>query len=517
MRALTVTRLFVAMRALAATLALALVAAAAAVAPVRPADGGSPWTADETAQLRTAIDMQLVAAPTLRGAHVGIVVRDPRDGTVLYAKNADDYVRPASTMKLLTGSFALDTLGPTYRFRSSVELAGYGEGATFSGAVIVHGGNNPFLTTDDFTQAARNVIAAFGADGIRTFAAGDAIAPVGHANAVEFDDPPTGTQRTRAYRDGWTSDDYVYAYAPPLGPIVVDENAIRVTVAPHSAIAVVAPDIGKVEDRCSEPLFAAYRAVDARFASIARYECDALRLAFLDAPTAQTWHLANPDPARYVRSLFEDALKRAQVRRTTIPDARENAPPGATTRTIWQSASPALGEVLRRCWYPSNNLIAEKLLDEGVRSGRVAASSTDAESAFQSELAWAKAKPGLALTDDRVADGSGMSQYDRLTANELAAILAYDWKSPNRNVVLDALPVAAVSGTLESQYVGTPIAGHAFAKSGSMLHTSNLAGYLATKNHGTVIFAFMVDDWVGDDDDLLPLRGAILGRFVDAP
>jgi D-alanyl-D-alanine carboxypeptidase/D-alanyl-D-alanine-endopeptidase (penicillin-binding protein 4) len=214
---------------------------------------------------------------------------------------------------------------------------------------------------------------------------------------------------------------------------------------------------------------------------------------------------------------MKDALDRAHVTRTTFSYDPSAEPPTSTSLPLWRTQSPPLASAMQRCWYPSDNLIAEKLLDESVRVARAATPRAPMDAPFRSELAWAKAKPGLSLTDDRVADGSGMSQYDRLTANELAAILAYDWKSPNRGVVLDALPVAAVNGTLESQYVGTPIAGRAFAKSGSMLHTSNLAGYLATKHHGTVIFAFMVDDWVGDDDDLLPLRGAVLGRFVDAP
>jgi len=330
------------------------------------------------------------------------------------------------------------------------------------------------------------------------------------------------------YRDGWTVDDFPFAYAPSIGATVIDENAIRVRLAARATEPSAVPNLLTVKNPlCSEPLLVLTR-IDHDPPAPSIDACGSLVLSFAPSDRAQEWHLANPDSAAYAESVLRSALAAAGID-LTVPGPQAISNPGF--HVVWQKESPELREVVRRCWYPSDNLIAEMLLQEAAGVAYEHRPLSDPEQRrtsmyavfparapdFRDELAWAKAKPGLALTDDRVADGSGMSQYDRLTANELAAILAYDWKSPNRDVVLDALPVAGVSGTLESQYVGTPIAGRAFAKSGSMLHASNLAGYLATKNHGTVIFAFMVDDWVGDDDDLLPLRGAILGRFVDAP
>jgi D-alanyl-D-alanine carboxypeptidase len=47
-----------------------------------------------------------------------------------------------------------------------------------------------------------------------------------------------------------------------------------------------------------------------------------------------------------------------------------------------------------------------------------------------------------------------------------------------------------------------------------MMHVRGLAGYLATKNHGAVTFAFEVDDWLGDYPSLAATRAAVLARLV---
>ena len=42
-----------------------------------------------------------------------------------------------------------------------------------------------------------------------------------------------------------------------------------------------------------------------------------------------------------------------------------------------------------------------------------------------------------------LADGCGMSQYDRITPRDLVAILQHDWNGPHRDLVLDS-PISAI-------------------------------------------------------------------------
>jgi D-alanyl-D-alanine carboxypeptidase/D-alanyl-D-alanine-endopeptidase (penicillin-binding protein 4) len=130
------------------------------------------------------------------------------------------------------------------------------------------------------------------------------------------------------------------------------------------------------------------------------------------------------------------------------------------------------------------------------------------------ETAWLK---GLGIDTAALAidDGSGLSTYDRITPHDLVTVLKHDWDGPNRDVVLDALPIAGVRGTLKSAFAGTAAERHVFAKTGSLSHVSTLAGYAANKKHGAVIFAFQVDDWVGQSAALRELRARVLAHFVE--
>jgi D-alanyl-D-alanine carboxypeptidase/D-alanyl-D-alanine-endopeptidase (penicillin-binding protein 4) len=160
---------------------------------------------------------------------------------------------------------------------------------------------------------------------------------------------------------------------------------------------------------------------------------------------------------------------------------------------------------------PSDNLVGEELLY-----------ALDAEANHHpGDLAGAAAIEnrwliGLginpALVD--IDDGSGLSQYDRISPHILATILAHDWNGPNRDVVLDALPVLGVRGDLHRVGAGTAAAGRVFAKGGSQMHMRGLAGYAATTTHGAAIVVIMVDDWLGADRDLDAFRGAVCARIV---
>jgi PBP4 family serine-type D-alanyl-D-alanine carboxypeptidase len=118
-----------------------------------------------------------------------------------------------------------------------------------------------------------------------------------------------------------------------------------------------------------------------------------------------------------------------------------------------------------------------------------------------------------------ISDGSGLSQYDRITPRDFLKILQSDWNGPNRDIVLNALPVAGVRGSLRSSYKGTAAEKVLFAKTGSINHVRTISGYIQTKTHGPVTFSFLINQWMGEDQphgaaDLAKVRGAILAAIA---
>ena len=129
----------------------------------------------------------LFNVPTLRGAHVALYAVSAQSGAVLYERNADDTMVPASNLKLVVGSAALDLLGTAFTFTTTLESDGT--------SLYLRGSGDPLLDAADIADAARTL-----ADERATHFASLAGEP--------------DTRSTR-YPDGWQQDDLVYDYAAP--------------------------------------------------------------------------------------------------------------------------------------------------------------------------------------------------------------------------------------------------------------------------------------------------------------
>ena len=93
---------------------------------------------------------------------------------------------------------------------------------------------------------------------------------------------------------------------------------------------------------------------------------------------------------------------------------------------------------------------------------------------------------GVPLVGVRLADGSGLSTYNRLTARSLAAMLETVWHEPSLRPLLDTFAVAGSTGTLRHRLLGVP--GHELirGKTGTTDSASALAGFVGSR------FAFAV-------------------------
>jgi D-alanyl-D-alanine carboxypeptidase/D-alanyl-D-alanine-endopeptidase (penicillin-binding protein 4) len=485
----------------------------------KPTASGAPWSDAQGAALAANVDVTLAGAATLRGAHIGLYAINASDGRVLYERNADDAFQPASSLKLLVGSVALERLGPDYRFRTTLVANGPVDGGVLRGALILRAGNDPFLNAGDLDAAASAVADA----GIRSVA------------ALAVDD---GRDSAPGYLPGWTQDDFSYYYAPLVGALAFEENVVHVTVAPGlragaPPLVTTVPvaglpgvvggcgptvDVQVVDDATtalagttdtidvhressgcihvvgSIPVGGAPDQLDAAVSSPDAYAVQALTAALarhgVQVPASDP--LAQPWPAAAEHRIVPPQLPQAKV--------------------LWVHDSEPLRDVLADMWFPSDNLVAEMLL----REVAVAVDGIPGTSAngVAIEQAWLTTL-GLDASGLTLVDGSGLSVYDRITPRDMVTILQHDWNAPSRDLILDDLPIAAVRGTLKDDFErDSPTAGHLFAKSGSLMHVRTMAGYAANATHGTVIFAFDVDDWVGDAAALADVRAHVLAHFV---
>ncbi len=480
---------------------IVLGAVVATVMPARAADTDRPWSASDIASLNRDV-AGILDAPTLRGAHVGLLATDAKRGTQLIARNADDAFQPASTFKLLVGSAALDNLGSTYAFHTSVYADGAILDGTLHGNLYLRGGGDVHLSAKDLDDAAAAVSAAgiVRVDGTIL------------SDATHFDD--------ERYPPGWNIDDIPYDYAAVTSALSFDENVLHMYLTPGAHVG--DPAIVRI-DPASTGIVIENRLITGPPKS--NDTSDILRpwnapmtirvtgSYPIDAKESDDVAPAVPDPAGYALSAFTAALARRGIAATGGSHDGDATP--ATATHIWTHASEPLARYLGDMWLPSDNLAAELLLKE---LGTTSAMPGTRVAGIGVEQRWLR-HLGIEPADVAISDGSGLSNYDRIEPRTLVAILQHDWNGPNRAMVLAALPVAGRTGTLRYAFKGTSAEGRVIAKTGTVDHVRTLSGYIATKHHGMVTFSLMIEDWIDPSPEaaqrLATVRGALLSRFVD--
>jgi D-alanyl-D-alanine carboxypeptidase/D-alanyl-D-alanine-endopeptidase (penicillin-binding protein 4) len=422
----------------------------------------------------------LFEAPTLRGAQVSAYVISAQTGAVVYARDPDAAMIPASTLKLVVGSAVLDDLGTAFSFTTSL--------ATDGTTLYLEGSGDPLLQPSDFDDAARTLAAV----GQTHFDALDGLA---------------GAAPASRYPPGWQVDDLGEDYAAPPSALSIGENTLHIAV--HPSVPGAAPTL------LVTPATNVITIVNAATTGAAHSDDTTdVRIGW-DRPNTLIVTGSVPadaaddvldasmlDPAEVTLALAHDTLARGGI--GFAHDAQlASAPVGA--RVLWTHRSLALPSLLRAMWQPSDNLLAESLLNT---------LGPTREAALARERDWLQSI-GVDPATTTLADGSGLSAYDRISARDLVTILAHDWNGPNRGIVSDALPVSGRSGTLEHAFIAPPLAGAVIAKTGTVNHTRTLAGYLQTP-HGTLIFALMINNWMDGGPHATADLRAFESTFLEA-
>ena len=137
--------------------------------------------------------------------------------------------------------------------------------------------------------------------------------------------------------------------------------------------------------------------------------------------------------------------------------------------------SPPLWKLLRFMDRESDNYSAELLLKQvgATSNGRGTTANGAAEVASVLEDA------GVPLAGVRIADGSGLSQLDRLTASSLSGLLLTVWNDPTlRQPFVGSLAIAGRLGTLSHRMRTRSTFGKVYAKTGTTSSASALSGYV---------------------------------------
>jgi serine-type D-Ala-D-Ala carboxypeptidase/endopeptidase (penicillin-binding protein 4) len=464
----------------------AAVAALLALLPaLLPTLAAEPVPKELDAALRAIVD-----GSPLAGARAGILVADVATGKVVYAKDADVLLNPASNVKLFTSAAALARLGPEYRFSTEFLVEPGPAPGLAPRTLYVRGKGDPSIVTERLWGITGD-LQHLGLDRI-----GDLV----------VDDSWFDAQRVGP---GYDQEGGDKAYLAPTGALSLNFNTVAVHVGPgerkgaKGRVALEpACDHLEVENRTTTVAANGRRrvTVTSSWAGGRQRIVVEGRLPLGSRPHAM-WRRID-EPALY----FGSALKRLlELRGVKVGKVRAGATPEGA-RLVYVSESEALAEIVRKLNKTSNNFTAEQL---------VKALGAEAKGAPGS---WPK---GIAAIEDFLADagiprgayvmknGSGLNDTNRFSARQVVTLLRHVYgRFPLAAEYLASLPVAGRDGTIRWRMEGTEAQGRLRAKTGTLENVTSLSGYVETAAHQTLAFSVLVNDYPG--------RAGAVVRTVDA-
>ena len=180
-------------------------------------------------------------------------------------------------------------------------------------------------------------------------------------------------------------------------------------------------------------------------------------------------------PALAAARRFRAELRRSGV--TVLGPARTGRTPSGSVFLTRIRSAPA-ATLVRSMNKRSDNFFAEMLVKH------LGARMRDAGTTAAGCLVMRRVLAGrsVPLRGVRLADGSGLSLYNRFTARSLGRLLESAWADPAvRQPFVASLPVAGVDGTLEDRMRRRPARGRVRAKTGTTSTASALSGYVGSR------------------------------------
>ncbi len=426
------------------------------------------WT-PASSQLAVSEQLEAWYAQTLKRAPGlwGVVVAD-ENGDVIWSVNAASPMTPASTVKVLTTGFARSQLGGDARLPTRVVGSGAVDptDGTWRGSWALELNGDPTFGRPDV-------------DGPTLSDLAEQLSLIGVQRLTGPFAVTTANGAARStYPTAWAARHRGRYFAPPVGPITINENLVAFTVAPGSRSGHVAEVSADLPGGTAGLVTMNAKTVSGRTNRLTiRSSGDGWvvggTIGVNAAPRRYTFVAHNP--AAVVEAAWGAALDRVGIVWDRTARIAAATP---TPRVLAEVASPTFDAIASEVNRRSVNIGAELMLRWG---GGV----TAAPSLLEQHV-----RDVTGLTEGiKLVDGSGLSDNDRVSPVVFTTYLAnFPRTAAGRDFPL-LLP-ANGSGTLRSLATGLPERGVVRAKTGSLNNTSTLVGYLG-RPEGVLVVAAM--------------------------
>lgn len=421
----------------------------------------------------------------LPSAHIGIQVQTASDGKIVFQHQPFATFHPASTTKLITSFAALKLLGKEYQFKTQIRHQPPTHGSVEQLTIEFLG--DPTLTVESYQEMIR-YLKQQNINKIN----GDLILD----NHVFSDHP---------YAPGWTWDDLNFGYAPPIDGISLAQNQVQVKLSSAQALnqSAQAESVGTLKAKFTSSLATVTEAQAQSCSFEVAQEAEHFTLHGCWPMLAEgvTLSLANRDLHNHLKSLLSELLSQHGIELVgTIRFGTSDLP---VAKVFYSQPLTDLVEIILK---DSNNFYAESLL-------KVIGLELKGQGTFHHGLLainqFLQEEVGLNPHEFVLRDGSGLSQYNLISANQLSRLLYVIFHDDLYPTFKSSLAHSGTDGTLSSRLKAFDIQGRFNAKTGTLSGHSALSGFLE-QDHQTLIVTLLINNSVHSKGRIKALEDQVI-------
>ncbi|MBI4535129.1 MAG: D-alanyl-D-alanine carboxypeptidase/D-alanyl-D-alanine-endopeptidase [Ignavibacteriae bacterium] len=416
----------------------------------------------------------LLADSMFPPSNIAIMVVSLQSDEVLYELNSRLLFNPASNQKLFTAAAALAFLGEDFGVRTVLSVD-----TTNGPRIFLRGFGDPLLTHHEVDSLAKAL---------------SALIPTGRHWKLSRD---VSYFDSLYWGSGWAWDDEPDPTAMFISPLSVDNNAIRVTIRPGTAAGeqtevATSPETKSVtiENAGQTVIDSVLNHVRASRRWLERTNTITVTGEMHPWDSATTKIVSMWQPERYTTALFAERLQAYGVQ-------VEVDEPGPISATAFEAVSHTrrVDSIVAYMNRVSDNLSAENLLKIlGAEQHGAPGSAGKGISVVKEFLG----SQGFDTTRISIADGSGVSRYNLLSAESIISLLHIMYERREHfEAFYNSLAVSGETGSLSNRMKGTLAQGNLRGKTGTLTGASSLSGYVRTADGELLAFSILMQNFLG--------------------
>jgi D-alanyl-D-alanine carboxypeptidase/D-alanyl-D-alanine-endopeptidase (penicillin-binding protein 4) len=348
-------------------------------------------------------------------------------------------MNPASTMKLLTTTSALEILGPQYRWKTQVYGTGTLENGVYTGNLIWKGSGDPKFVPEELSP----IMANLRDQGINEINGQLIFDRSAYSPSVKNTAPLDG-ESSRTYNV--TPDPLLYAFQTLSFKITSNGGQPEISYTPHLAGLHVINQLQPSKGSCGDWT----KTVKTSIRQINENEYNASFIGKFSVNCGEVnWNIVTIEANQFLKQGIMAAWEDAGGKWKEAPQASSGTLPNGA-KLLVNHQGILLSDAVKDTNKYSNNVMARQIfLTLGLEKGTKPVTTNESTRIVKEWLRRAK----LDFPELVIENGSGLSNIERISPQSMTSLLKFAVQSKNADALVNSLPIAGVDGTMKHRLI----------------------------------------------------------------